>query len=281
MPPVTPLHHGISVRDLASWRAAIAPLGFTLIEPGAETPRHYANVDADPIGRMIAGWLGDEIYTHYIENPATGQQIDLVQISPRSMVERASDAPLQGDTTVGITVRDPQSSYDAMRAASPSLVFSQATAEGEELHFAVDSQHMVLTTGQAFTHVHYSPEGWTTARRFYEDVLGLPLAVAGDADGERYTIPGAAAEVVFIVDPATPVAAAGSGKKYPGANHFRLFVEGIEDLEGRVAESGLGTWLFPPRGRFAQIYGPTGEFIELYDASLAPTDARTLSATTA
>ena len=121
---ITPHHHGISVRDLAAWRAAIAPLGFFVPEPGAETPRHYANVDGDPIGRMIAPSLGDEIFTHYIENPATGQQIDIVQIARRSLVARPSGAPAQGDTTIGIPVAGPYAAYEAMKAAAPALDFS-------------------------------------------------------------------------------------------------------------------------------------------------------------
>ena len=272
MGAVTPYHHGISVTNLAAMRAAAAAIGFTKIEPGAETPRHYANVEGDKIGQMIAGWLGDEISTHYVENPATGQQLDLVEIAARSLVARPGEQPAQGDTTVGIPCADPDAGYAAMYAAAPELEFSGPADAGKEdgITFTVDGQRFILTRrAQPFTIVHYASSAWPEAKRFYEDVLGACFfQLPNRGATERYRVENAPGRMDIEISGTTPIAAPSAGKKYPGANHFRILNLNLDAIPARVEATGLGTWLFPPRGGFAQIYGPTNEFIELYDQSV-------------
>ena len=270
---VTPYHHGISVTNLAAMRAAAAAIGFTRIEPGAETPRHYANVPGDAIGQKIAGWLGDEITTHYVENPETGQQLDLVEIAAHSRLPRPGVEPAQGDTTIGIPVTDPEGAYAAMRDAAQGLIFSEPEDAGKEngITFSVDGQRFILTRkAEPFSIVHYNARAWPEAQTFYEKVLGACFFdLPNRGQTVRLRVENAPGRMDIEISPETPVAPAGAGKKYPGANHFRLLNLKLTEVEERVRESGVGTWLFPPRGGFAQIYGPTGEFIELYDRSVS------------
>ncbi len=265
----TVYHHGISVRDLAAWRDAIAVLGFTAIEPGAQTPRHYRNVEGDQIGRYIAWWLGDEIRTHFIENPATGQQIDLVEIASRSLRPRRTDAPLEGDTTIGVPVDDPAAAYEAMRAAAPDLAFGEAVDAGEDgVGFTVEGQRMVLMPeGSPWTRVHYGAAGWPKARDFYTGVLGFALRPQSSETGAaRFLIEDCGGRVEVEVSEATACPGEGDGKMYLGGNHFRLLNPDWEGIESRLTQSGLGSWLWQPRNGFAQIFGPSGESIELQSA---------------
>jgi hypothetical protein len=270
MAGMTVYHHGISVRDIDAWRAAIAAIGFTEIEPGAETPRHYRNVEGDRIGQYIASWLGEEIHTHFITNPATGQQVDLVQIAPVSLRSRRSDRPLEGDTTVGIPVAGPTAAYERMRAAAPDLAFTDPADIDDEdgIAFAIEGQHMVLTRrAEPFTLVHYGPEGWARARVFYEDVLGFGVEpLQGSCGRDRYRILDCGGRIEIEVSDETIRVPDADGKMYPGGNHFRLLKPRWDGIEGRLESTGLGSWLWAPRGGFAQVFGPSRESIELYDA---------------
>lgn len=269
----TQAHHGVTVSDLEAMTAAVGTIGFTEIEGGASEPRNYRNEPGDAIGQMIAPTLGNEIRTWFIENPATGQQIDLVELTAdETRLDRPGEDPAQGDLTIGIATDDPEQAYQAMREAAPGLAWSPAeAAPGEDgIAFTVDSQRYVLTRGEPFAHVHYARSGFATAWRFFQRVLGYrlkSLSTQGTGD-ERWALEGGGGRVELVVEEGTPVAGPDAGKRYLGSNHFRLLNADLEAIAERVESSGLGTWFFPPNeAGFAQIIGPTGEFIELYDRS--------------
>ena len=269
----TQTHHGVTVSDLEAMTAAVAAIGFTEIEGGASEPRNYRNEAGDAIGQMIAPTLGDEIRTWFVENPATRQQIDLVELTAESTrLDRPGDGPAQGDLTIGIATDDPAGAYRAMREAAPGLAWSEAEPIPEEdgVTFTVDSQRYVLTRGAPFVYVHYARSGFATAWRFFQRVLGYrltSLSTQGTGD-ERWALEGGGGRVELVVEEGTPVAGADAGKRYLASNHFRLLNADLEAVAERVESSGLGTWFFPPNeAGFSQIIGPTGEFIELYDRS--------------
>ena len=269
----TQAHHGVTVSDLEAMTAAVAAIGFTAIEGGAAEPRAYRNEPGDAIGQMIAPTLGDAIRTWFIENPATGQQIDLVELTAESTRrERPGDAPAQGDLTIGIATDDPEGAYRAMREAAPSLACSPAEPFPQEdgVAFTLDGQRYVLTRGEPFACVHYARAGFATGWRFFQRVLGYRLAsltTQGTGD-ERWALQGGGGRVELVVEEGTPIAPPDAGKRYLASNHFRLLNADLEAIAERVESSGLGAWFFPPNeSGFAQITGPSGEFIELYDRS--------------
>ncbi len=271
MATVTQAHHGIGVSDLEATTAAIAAIGFTEIEAGAGAPRHYRNEAGDAIGQMIAPTLGDEIRTWVVENPATGQQLDLVELTAAATrCERPGAAPAQGDLTIGVATDDPEGAYHALCAAVSGLACSAAAPCPKEdgVAFTLDGQRYVLTRGEPFACVHYARAGFATAWRFYTKALGYRLSpLTADSTGdERWTLEGGGGRVELVVYEGTPVAPAGTGKRYPGSNHFRLLNADLAATAERVEASGLGSWFFAPNeAGFAQIIGPTDEFIELYD----------------
>jgi hypothetical protein len=262
-------HHGISVRDLAAWRTAVAAIGFTDVEGGGAPPRRFRNVEGDRVGQYIAGWLGEEIVTQIIDNPATGQQLDFVQIAPQSLRLRRTPAPLEGDTTIGVAVPDPEGALAALREAGPSLEISDVSpAPGDDgVAATVDGQRFIFTRGGPFTRVHYGA-AWPRACRFYEDVLGYRVRPVNAPDGvERFAFEACGGRIEVEVDPNTAAPGEGDGKMYPGGNHFRLLDPRWEGVEQRLSASGLGSWLWRPNGGFAQVFGPCGESVELYDSA--------------
>ena len=269
MTTITQAHHGIGIRDLDAMTAAIAAIGFS--EPEGEAPREYRNEPGDAIGQMIVPTLGEGIRTWFVSNPATGQQLDLVELLPRSTLPRPGTPPAQGDITIGIPAADPDAALAAMQAGGSRLAFSKPEPDPAEdgMAFTIDGQHFVLSRREApATWVHYHPSGLDTARRFYEEVLGLTLKEidAAEPAERRFAITGAGGRVEAVVHERTPIAPAEAGKRYLGANHFRLLNLDLATVAERVAATGLGRWFFAPNeAGFAQILGPTGEFIELYD----------------
>ena len=269
----TQAHHGVTVSNLEAMTAAVAAIGFTEIEGGATEPRNYRNEAGDAVGQMIAPTLGDEIRTWFIENPATRQQIDLVELTAEgTRCARPGDGPAQGDLTIGIATDDPEGAYEAMREAAPALDWSAAEPFPDEdgVAFTLDSQRYVLTRGEPFIYAHYPRSGFATAWRFFTKVLGYrltSLSTQGTGD-ERWSLEGGGGRVELLVEEGTPVAPAEAGKRYLGSNHYRLLNADLEAISERVESSGLGTWFFPPNELgFSQIIGPTGEFIEVYDRS--------------
>tara|TARA_Y100000588_G_scaffold393307_1_gene508790 strand:+ start:3322 stop:4119 length:798 start_codon:yes stop_codon:yes gene_type:complete len=263
----------VTVSNLEAITAAIASIGFTAIEGGASEPRIYRNEENDPIGQMIAPILGDEIRTWFVGNTTTGQQLDLVELTAeRSRLERPGDTPAQGDLTIGLSTDNPDGAYRAMREAAPELEWSEPEPIPEEsgLVFTLDSQRYILTQGPPFAYIHYARSGFATAWRFFQRVLGYrltSLSTLGTGD-ERWSLEGGGGRVELVVEEGTPVATQEAGKRYLGSNHFRLLNADLKAIAGRVESSGSGKWFFPPNKEgFAQIIGPTGEFIELYDHS--------------
>ena len=276
MATVTQAHHGIGLSDLSAMTAAIAEIGFTEVEAGASEPRRYRNVPGDEVGQMIVPTLGDEIRTWFIGNPATGQELDLVELTAEATrVTRPGAAPAQGDLTIGIATPDPAAAHAALRAAAPNLPASEpGPCPGEDgIAFTLDAQHYLLSRKpEPFAYVHYSNTDFATTRRFYEEVLGYRLvALAPQGSGEeRFAIEGGGGRLEAVVRDDTPVAPEGAGKRYLGSNHFRLLNADLAAVAERVESSGLGWWFFAPtEAGFSQIMGPTAEFIELYDRSVS------------
>ena len=105
--PTLPLqqeHHGISVTDLAAMERALRVLGFSEVQANAPEPLTYRDRPDDPVGELTCGVLSDPYRTRYIENPQTGQQIDLIEISHDGLSTPEGGRPLQGDLRIGIPV---------------------------------------------------------------------------------------------------------------------------------------------------------------------------------
>ena len=57
------------------------------------------------------------------------------------------------------------------------------------------------------------------------------------------------------------------GKRYPGANHFRLINQDIDRIGRKIEETGLGGFIIPPANGFAFLKGAAGEAIETFDVA--------------
>lgn len=263
-------HHGISCTDIAQTKKVLRTIGFTDHQPGAPEPLTYRNVDDDYIGQITAGVLGDIYHTHYVENPVTGQQIDLIEISPEALSPRDWTDPAQGDLIIGIQVDDPDEAYQKMQAADETARYS--TPEPLESEDGIvfdwrDGQRSILTTREPFALVHYANDTFPTARRFFEEVLDIRVEQIGD---NRYRLNDIGGRVELLVSDTTrTLDFAQWGKHYPGANHFRLIKQDIERITRRFEETQLGGFIIPPMGGFAFLYGPTGETIETFDRSIS------------
>jgi hypothetical protein len=248
--PVRQTHHGWCVADLDAARSALRAIGFTRVQPGAPDPLVYEDRLDDPVGRRTCGDLGSPYRTHYVEHPGTGQQIDLIEIAAHARLSRPAERPLEGDLTVVVPCDDP----DTARSLLGPLT-------GGRFQF-VDG-------GEPWATVHYTPEGWSRSRPFYEQVLGVrvePLGTPG-----RWALAGIGGRIEVDVDHATPRPPAGGGKRYHGANHFRIVGVDLDAVAGRVSASAVPgcRWALPPEGGFGFVVGPSNETIELFDRRLA------------
>ncbi len=260
-------HHGISCTDIEQSKRVLRSIGFTDHQPGAPEPLTFRNKHDDYIGQVTAGVLGDIYHTHYVENPITQQQIDLIEISPEAMLQRDWEDPAQGDLIIGIQVEDPQAAYQSMQDSDPKVRYTPPEALASEdgiLFDWRDGQRSILTTKEPFALVHYNKQTFPTTKRFFEEVLAIPVE---QIDQDRYQLAGIGGRVELIVSEQTrALDFAIWGKRYPGANHFRLIQQDIERITRRFDETGLGGYIIPPAGGFAFLYGPTGETIETFDA---------------
>ena len=100
-------HHGISCSDIEASKRILRAIGFSDTQPGAPEPLVYRNQKDDYIGQVTAPVLGDEYHTHYVENPVTGHQIDLIEIQPAALVPRPCNETAQGDLVIGFPSDDP------------------------------------------------------------------------------------------------------------------------------------------------------------------------------
>lgn len=276
MTTIPQIHHGLHVASLDRTKAALRAIGYTATQPGAPEPLLLRNVPEDPVGQQTAAVLGDRYLTHYIENPRTGHQIDLIEIDPAFLSPRLSRAPMQGDLTIGVPVDDPHAAYAALRAADPRGEFSEPLDCADEdgiRFFGSEGQDFLFTRrADAFAIVHYHPTAFVTTRRLFEAVFGLafetqPAPAKGIA---RYRLLGCGGRLDFDVheDVARPDFAE-HGKHYAAANHFRLLGVDLATVAIRFAETGLGGFLLGPYPNgFAFTYGPTNETVELYDKSV-------------
>jgi hypothetical protein len=262
-------HHGISCTDIEQTKRVLRRIGFTDHQPGAPEPLTYRNVDDDHIGQITAGVLGNIYHTHYVENPATGQQIDLIEISAEALSSRDWTDPAQGDLIIGIQVDDPADAYQKMQAADAETTYSnpQPIASEDGIVFDWrDAQRSILTTSEPFALVHYARSNFPTTRRFFEEVLDIRVEEIGE---DRYRLMDIGGRVELLVSDTTRVLDFSEwGKHYPGANHFRLIQQDIERITRRFEETQLGGFIIPPMGGFAFVYGPTGETIETFDRSI-------------
>jgi hypothetical protein len=276
MPPLefrlTQAHHGISCTDIERTKTVLRVLGFTATQPGAPEPLVYRNQADDYIGQITASTLGDEYHTHYVENPATGQQIDLIEIGEQALSPRDWDDPAQGDLVIGIPSDDPLADYHAMQAADPEVRYSEPVDVADGIRFIWrDGQHTILTTtGRPFAILHYSTADFPKARAFFESVMGVSIQRVGHADdgAERYRMQDIGGHMDIEVRPTTRRLDFSTwGKHYPGANHFRLVGRDLDAIASRIDETGAGGFLIPPMGGFAFVYGPTSETVETFDKS--------------
>jgi len=265
-------HHGISCTDIERTKAVLRTIGFTDHQPGAPEPLTFRNADDDFIGQVTAPVLGDVYHTHYVENPSTGQQIDLIEISPQALRPRDWTDPAQGDLVIGIQVDDPRSAYAAMCAADAGESYSEpSTIEAE--HGLIfdwrDGQRSILTTQAPFAVLHYSDKDFPRARRFFEEVLEIEVNEIETATGTiRYRLEDIGGRVEVAVSASTRVLDfAEFGKRYPGANHFRLINQDIDRIGRKIEETGLGGFIIPPANGFAFLRGAAGEAIETFDVA--------------
>lgn len=267
------IHHGISCTDINRTKAVLRTLGFSDHQPGAPEPLVFRNVEDDFIGQVTAPVLGDEYHTHYVENPVTGQQIDLIEIQPAGLKTRDWQHPAQGDLIIGIQVPDPLEAFRAMQAADPECVYSEPVPCEDEAGIQFDwrdGQRSILTTREPFAILHYSPEDFPNARSFFEDVLDVPVTPVTGAGSDRYRLQGIEGRVDVVVTPeARRLPFAEWGKRYPGANHFRLVGRDIAAIGRGIEATGLGGYIIPPSGGFAFLRGPAGEAIETFDKGFA------------
>jgi hypothetical protein len=265
-------HHGISTTNLAALKASLRAVGFTATQPGAPQPLIYRNRVGDPIGQLTAAVLGDHYETHYVENPETGQQIDLIELDAGFTTPRLSARPMQGDLVIGLQAADPRAAYPAMRSADPTAHFGAPLEDEREkgLRFTGrDGQHFVLTSERPFAVLHYSAQDWPAARRFYEEVLRVGVSPRETrAPGvRRFGLDGIHGRMDIEVSAETPRMPFGEyGKHYPAANHYRLVGRDVDGIVARLAASGLGGFVLPAFAGFAFVHGPANETIEIFSA---------------
>ena len=95
-------HHGISCSDIVATKRVLRAIGFCDTQPGAPEPLVFKNEKDDHIGQLTAAVLGDEYHTHYVENPETQHQIDLIEIQKAALVPRPCASPAQGLSLIHI-----------------------------------------------------------------------------------------------------------------------------------------------------------------------------------
>ncbi len=267
-------HHGISCSDISATKKVLRAIGFSDTQPGAPEPLIFRNEPSDQIGKLTAPVLGDEYHTHYVENPVTRHQIDLIEIQEKALVSRPCEATAQGDLIIAFSSKDPLETYRAMVDANESGEFSEPVdvPEEEAIHFVWrDGQQSMITTQEApFAIVHYNLEDFARVRKFYEYVLEIPVLEVNinNAGCGRYRLDGIGGRLDLEVrSDVKQLDFRAWGKHYPAANHFRLINQDIERIAARLKETGLGGWVIPPEGPFAFIFGPTSETIETFDES--------------
>ena len=267
-----PTHRGISCSDIVATKKVLRAIGFCDTQPGAPEPLVFKNEKSDHIGQLTAAVLGDEYHTHYVENPATHHQIDLIEIQEAALVPRPCTSPAQGDLVIAFSSEDPLETYRAMVANDDPDNFSEPVDVPEEdgIRFVWrDGQHSMITRQDSpFAIVHYSLEDFPRVRKFYEYVLEIPiLEVDINKDGSgQYRLHDIGARMDLEVRrDIKRLDLRAWGKHYPAANHFRLIERDIPRIAARLEETGLGGWVIPPEGPFAFIFGPTSETIEIFD----------------
>lgn len=242
-------HHGVCVADIDASRAALATLGYTEIQPGAEEPLVYADTPDDQIGRWTCPDLGSPYRTHWVENPATGHQIDLIEIAEHEILLRPSEAPLSGDLTVVVPLPD----VDPAGAA-------------DVLGSLFGARAVVSAGGPAWATLHLAAASWPQSRSFLADVLGVDVRSTGEGS---FTLDGIGGRIDVVVSDDTRAVPDGFGKKYPGANHLRMLHRDLADIARKVTTREDVRWLIPPDNGFAFIAGPAGETIELFDLEVS------------
>ena len=242
------IHHGITVSDLDDIEWRLRELGFTNFQPNAVEPLWFHDRDGDPVGQMTACVLGAGYRTHYIENPATGQQICLIEVVPEARLPHPGGGRLETDLTITIPVADPARGVELL-----------AGREVQDLRFVpIDAE-------DPWALAYYSPEGWVASRPFFEEVLGVEIETIGP---DRYRFVAIGGRLEVQVDPAVPRLVPGMGKRYQGANHFRLLGIDLDLAAERLVADPACSFLLPPANGFAFAWGPSGEAVELFDRSV-------------
>ena len=92
----------------------------------------YRDAPDDPVGQLTCGVLSDPYRTRYVENPATGQQIDLIEIDPSGLSPRPGPEPAQGDLVIGIPADAPREALERVRRADPGGGWTEVAELPEE-----------------------------------------------------------------------------------------------------------------------------------------------------
>ena len=117
--------------------------------------------------------------------------------------------------------------------------------------------------------LHYCERDFPRARRFFEEVLEIEINEIETTAGEtRYRLEDIGGRVDVVVSANTRVLNFTEfGKRYPGANHFRLINQDIDRIGRKIEETGLGGFIIPPANGFAFLRGAAGEAIETFDVA--------------
>lgn len=241
-------HHGLCVADIDAARAALASVGFTLVQPNAPEPLVYADTPDDVVGQQTCPDLGSPYRTHYVEHPGTGHQIDLIEIGPHAIEPRPADAPVSGDLTVTMPLPD---------ADAPAAAAALAPLFGDRLRVTAD--------GAPWATLHLAASAWPEAQAFLTDVLGVTLTPVAEG---HWTMDGVGGRIDVVVSSTTPLPPDGIGKRYAGANHLRLLHRRLADVAAALPRHAEARWLLPPQGGFAFVAGPAGMTIELFDEEI-------------
>lgn len=267
----------MNVADIERTKRALRAIGYTGTQPDAPEPLEFRNVEGDPVGQQTAHALGDRYITHYIENPTTGHQIDLIEIGPAWIQPRPGRRQAQGDLTIGMPMVDPHASYATLKAAWGGEGFSEPEACPEEdgIRFTgIDGQDFIMTRRpNPFAIIHYNAAEFPKTKRFYEEVLGYTVAPIPSPDprAERYLLEGCGGRMELEVREDTAVPDYGTlAKRYSAANHFRLLNVDMEHVSKMLAaDPSLGGFLLGPYPNgFCFLYGPTNETPECFDMGM-------------
>ena len=275
-------HHGVTVTDIEAVRSAFQAIGFSHQNVGGTL-----GLSAGMNDTLV--WMDAQMEPAFgdfrslvIENPRTAQQLFLIETKSEQRVPRVADTPCQGDLSIVVPIEGlARDAYSAMRAASPTLDFTepQSAKYREGVSVVIDGQTYILTSvDSAGAVVHCSAQNVDAMRASFESVLGVRFEELESVDGGtiRLKFADMTANVEVEASEATAVAPSQAGKRYRGGNYYRItdldfsFIAGspIDSPQPPLVGAGSWQWCFPIENKAGYVYGPFGELIEIYDRSV-------------